>query len=120
MLYVNTATDAAPAYTPQAAPTSHTITYSGETKERITRNSSFAVDTYFRESENDIHFVNVNGAFLWLGGDLYTEKDNVANIYRDGSKNILRVKHTPIRQKNEYFNLESRIEEEGTYSFSLY
>lgn len=89
-------------------------------KGNILRNSSFAVDTYFWESENDVHFINVNGAFLWLGGDFYTEKDKVADIYRGGSKNVLRVKHTTIKQKNEYFNLESSIEEEGTYSFSLY
>lgn len=40
MLYVNTAADsAAPVYTPQAAATSHTITYTGETKERITKDT---------------------------------------------------------------------------------
>lgn len=39
MLYVNTSTNAAPSYTPQAAATSHTITYSGETKERITKDT---------------------------------------------------------------------------------
>lgn len=41
MLYINTAEpDATPAYTPQAAATSHTITYSGEAKERITKDSA--------------------------------------------------------------------------------
>lgn len=41
MLYINTATDAAtPTYTPQAAATSHTITYSGETKERVTKDTA--------------------------------------------------------------------------------
>lgn len=37
MMYINTAADNAstPVFTPQAAATSHTITYSGETKERI-------------------------------------------------------------------------------------
>lgn len=40
MLYVNTASDsAAPVYTPQAAATSHTITYTGETKERVTKDT---------------------------------------------------------------------------------
>lgn len=38
MMYINTAADGGAAtYTPQAAATSHTITYSGETKERITK-----------------------------------------------------------------------------------
>lgn len=41
MLYINTAADAAtPTYTPQAAATSHTITYSGETKERVTKDTA--------------------------------------------------------------------------------
>lgn len=41
MLYINTAAADAttPTYTPQAAATSHTITYSGETKERVTKDS---------------------------------------------------------------------------------
>ncbi len=40
MLYVNTAADSAtPTYTPQAAATSHTVTYTGETKERITKDT---------------------------------------------------------------------------------
>lgn len=41
MLYINTAADTAtPTYTPQAAATSHTITYSGETKERVTKDTA--------------------------------------------------------------------------------
>lgn len=40
MLYINTSTSEAPDYTPQAAATSHTITYSGETKERITKDTA--------------------------------------------------------------------------------
>lgn len=41
MLYVNTGSNAAtPTYTPQAAATSHTITYSGETKERMTKDTA--------------------------------------------------------------------------------
>lgn len=41
MLYINTAPDAAtPTYLPQAAATSHTITYSGESKERVTKDTT--------------------------------------------------------------------------------
>lgn len=42
MLYINTAESgsATPTYTPQAAATSHTITYTGEAKERITKDSA--------------------------------------------------------------------------------
>lgn len=41
MMYINTASGGAtPTYTPQAAATSHTITYSGETKERVTKDTA--------------------------------------------------------------------------------
>lgn len=89
-------------------------------KGNILRNSSFSTDTFFWESNNDIHFINVNGAFLWLDGNFYAEKDKVADIYRDGAKNVLRIKHTSIKQKNEYFNLESKEDLVGTYSFSIH
>ena len=40
MMYVNTAaSNETPVYEPQAAATSHTVTYSGETKERITKDN---------------------------------------------------------------------------------
>jgi len=39
MLYINTGSESTPTYTPQAAATSHTITYSGETKERVTKDT---------------------------------------------------------------------------------
>jgi TP901-1 family phage major tail protein len=39
MMFVNTGTAEAPEYTPQAAATNHTITYSGETKERMTKDT---------------------------------------------------------------------------------
>lgn len=42
MMYINTAASGAsePVFTPQAAATSHTITYSGETKERVTKDTA--------------------------------------------------------------------------------
>lgn len=41
MMYVNTAaSNETPVYEPQAAATSHTVTYSGETKERITKDNA--------------------------------------------------------------------------------
>lgn len=49
MLYVDTAaTGESPTYTPQAAATNHTVTYSAETKERVTKdtkNGAFADKT---------------------------------------------------------------------------
>lgn len=42
MLYIDTAEEGSqtPTYTPQAAATSHTITYTGETKERVTKDTA--------------------------------------------------------------------------------
>lgn len=40
MLYINTATSDEAVYVAQAAATSHTITYTGETKERVTKDSA--------------------------------------------------------------------------------
>ncbi len=40
MLYIKTGSDASPVYQPQAAATNHTITYSGETKERVTKDTA--------------------------------------------------------------------------------
>lgn len=42
MLYIDTAVEGSqtPTYTPQAAATSHTITYTGETKERVTKDTA--------------------------------------------------------------------------------
>lgn len=40
MLFVNTATEETPTWKAQAAATSHTVTYSGETKERTTKDTA--------------------------------------------------------------------------------
>jgi len=40
MVYLNTGTAQTPTYTPQAAATSHTVSYSAETKERITKDTA--------------------------------------------------------------------------------
>jgi len=40
MLYINTGTVSSPTYTAQAAATSHTISYTGETKERVTKDTA--------------------------------------------------------------------------------
>lgn len=40
MLFMNVGTAAAPSYRPQAAATSHTVSYSGETKERTTKDTA--------------------------------------------------------------------------------
>lgn len=83
----------------------------------ILRNSSFSSDTNYWQASNDVHFINVGGSFLWLDGSFYVEKRAVADIYRDGSKNVLRILNTGIRQSNEVMNGDKIA---GTYSFSFF
>lgn len=83
----------------------------------ILRNSSFSENLNYWRADNTVHFINVGGKFLWLDGSFYVEKDAVADIYRDGSKNVLRILNTTIRQSNDVMNGEKQ---EGTYSFSFF
>lgn len=83
----------------------------------ILRNSSFSRDKTYWESLNDVHFINSGNGFLWLDGSFYVEKNAVADIYRDGNKNVLRILNTSIKQRNENFTNEAK---EGTYSFSFF
>lgn len=83
----------------------------------ILRNSSFGSNTNYWSLTNNVHFINVGGSFLWMDGAFYTEKNAVADIYKDGSKNVLRLLNTTITQSNTIFKGEKS---EGTYSFSFY
>ena len=83
----------------------------------ILRNSSFSSDKTYWESLNDVHFINAGEGFLWLDGSFYVEKNAIADIYRDGNKNVLRILNTSIKQRNENFTNEAK---EGTYSFSFF
>lgn len=83
----------------------------------ILRNSSFGNNTNYWSMTNTVHFINVGGDFLWMDGSFYTEKKAVADIYRDGSKNVLRILDTTISQSNTLFN---GSKSEGTYSFAFY
>lgn len=83
----------------------------------ILKNSSFSSNTNYWTVANTVHFINVDGKFLWMDGSFYVEKDRVADIYRDGSKNVLRIKNTYITQPNAVMNGEKN---EGLYSFSFY
>lgn len=83
----------------------------------ILRNSSFGSNTNYWSLTNNVHFINVGGSFLWMDGAFYTEKTAVADIYKDGNKNVLRVLGTTISQSNTLFKGEKA---EGTYSFAFY
>ncbi len=85
-------------------------------------NSSFGTDTNYWAEENQIHFINVSGNLLWIGGAFYSDKRKVADIYRDGGRNVLRIKDTYISQRNDVMKVPDLEEsEEGhTFSFSLF
>lgn len=85
-------------------------------------NSTFGKDTNYWAEANDIHFINVSGNLLWVGGSFYSDKRKVSDIYRDGSRNVLRIKDTYIFQRNDVMKVpELEESEEGhTFSFSLF
>lgn len=85
-------------------------------------NSSFGTDTNYWAEENQIHFINVSGNLLWVGAAFYSDKRKVADIYRDGGRNVLRIKDTYISQRNDVMKVPDLEEsEEGhTFSFSLF
>ena len=67
-------------------------------------NSTFGKDTNYWRSENEVHFINVGGDLLWIGGAFYSEKREVADIYRDGERNVLRPAgdyHIPVKRQHE-------------------
>lgn len=83
----------------------------------ILRNSSFGSSTHYWTSMNTVHFMNIGGSFLWMDGSFYVDKQAVADIYRDGSKNVLRIRNAAIIQSNTVMTGEKA---EGTYSFAFY
>ena len=86
-------------------------------------NSSFSQNTNYWEVSNEVYFINVEGQFLYVDDAFYVEKDQVADIYNDGGRNVLRLRETYILQRNNVMNIPERTEEseEGyTYSFSLF
>lgn len=85
-------------------------------------NSTFGKDTNYWAEANDIHFINVSGNLLWVGGSFYSDKRKVSDIYRDGNRNVLRIKDTYIFQRNDVMKVpELEESEEGhTFSFSLF
>ena len=80
-------------------------------------NSTFGKDTNYWRSENEVHFINVGGDLLWIGGAFYSEKREVADIYRDGERNVLRLLGTTIYQSNANMKGDKAA---GTYSYAFF
>lgn len=88
----------------------------------ILRNSSFSSDLNYWEINPVVHFINASDGFLWLPSAFYVDKEQVADIYRDGNRNVLRIRNSVISQPNGIMNVPEHESEEDlkTYSFSLY
>ena len=80
-------------------------------------NSTFGKDTNYWRSENEVHFINVGGDLLWIGGAFYSEKREVADIYRDGDRNVLRLLGTTIYQSNANMKGDKAA---GAYSYAFF
>ena len=89
----------------------------------ILKNSTFSQNTDYWETTNEVHFLASDGLFLYMNSDTFlSEKGAVADIYQDGGRNVLRIRRSTIKQKNEVMDIP--VHEEGdtdwTYSFSFY
>lgn len=88
----------------------------------ILRNSSFSTDLNYWNTDALIHFITVEEGFLWAPSSFYVDKERTADIYRDGTRNVLRIKNAAISQPNGVMNIPAHEGEEDlkTYSFALY
>ena len=89
----------------------------------ILKNSTFSQNTNYWETSNEVHFLVMDGVFLYMNSDTFlSEKVAVADIYQDGGRNVLRIRRSTIKQKNEVMDIP--VHEDGdtdwTYSFSFY
>lgn len=84
----------------------------------ILRNSSFATDLHdWSIGPSAVHFIRTGEAYLWMNDAFYVEKESVADVYQDGSKQVLRLRNSSVAQENGTMNGEKP---EGTYSFSFF
>lgn len=88
-------------------------------------NSSFSKNTDYWVTDNEVSLYSLDGAFLWDGDTFMSEKGDVADIYQDGSRYVLRIRNSSIKQLNSVMDIPvhsdtDEEDEEYTYSFSLY
>lgn len=88
----------------------------------ILRNASFSTDLNYWNTDALIHFITLEEGFLWVPNSFYVDKERTADIYRDGIRNVLRIKNAAISQPNGVMNIPAHEGEEDlkTYSFALY
>lgn len=88
----------------------------------ILRNASFSTDLNYWNTDALIHFITLEEGFLWVPNSFYVDKERTADIYRDGIRNVLRIKNAAISQPNGVMNIPAHEGKEDlkTYSFALY
>ena len=93
---------------------------SGE-KGNILRNSSFTSDLNYWTTTGNVHFIPVMGGFMWLPSAFYVDKEAISDIYRDGGRNVLRIRNNSLTQINGVLNLpiHSEASEDGKYTYSF-
>ena len=68
-------------------------------------NSSFGRNMDSWASYRDISLMDVNDRLLWIGGAFYSDKRRTADIYTDGSRNVLRLRNAWVMQRNATMNI---------------
>lgn len=63
-------------------------------------NASFSQDTEKWEAISDIKFFTVNGRFLYINDNFYSNKQSVAAVVIEGARRSLRLKKSGIKQLN--------------------
>lgn len=85
-------------------------------KDNYLTNSAFASNTNGWLATNDIKLFTVDGKFLYLNRNFYSEKKQVADVVRFEAKSVLRVKNSGVRQLNAEL---SRRPESGAAKFFM-
>lgn len=85
-------------------------------KDNYLTNSAFASNTAGWATTNDIKLFTVDGKFLYLNRNFYSEKKQVADVVRFDAKSVLRVKNSGVRQLNAEL---SRRPESGAAKFFM-
>ena len=66
----------------------------------ILKNSSFAANLNYWNIDPLVRFISVEGGYLWVPSSFYTDKERSADIYQDGTRNVLRILNSTISQPN--------------------
>lgn len=91
----------------------------------VLKNPTFSLNTNYWKSQSVVHFVDLDGKFLWLPSGFYVDKVSVADIYMDGTRNVLRILNASITQENAVMNIPNRDGSKAgsvnkSYSFAFY